>query len=315
MILKGILKSFDSSTHKATVQIVGSLTTWLSDVPTSHALLPSDMVAGRYVAVLTPDPAKPGESVVIGLWAPSTPPTGVSGDDLSQDFGAGGERLKTVILDAQAGMALRINNCAVSSLAGEDTFVAKINAGGSGGLTATNVPYDNDSNEDIFNGLQAYDGSAYWGQIILHNTTRGNSRKVVSFDRTNNKITTTASTDDWADNDDITTGSQTITGGDGFMDLDLSAKIPATAYGLFVSLIMYDSEGTRDTMRQLLVHPYESYDGAKTMTCFSTLAYERTEIVLGVKLISQTIGIRPVRGIDNCYIFIKVRGYWEYADT
>jgi hypothetical protein len=75
MIKKGILKSFDSSTYKATVQIVGSLNVWLSDVPTSHALSDADMVAGRYVAVLTPDPGKPGDAVVIGLWSPATPPT------------------------------------------------------------------------------------------------------------------------------------------------------------------------------------------------------------------------------------------------
>jgi hypothetical protein len=74
MIKKGILKSFDSSTHKATVQILGSLNVWLSDVPTSHSLRSDDMVTGRYVAVLTPDPAKPGDSIVISLWAPATPP-------------------------------------------------------------------------------------------------------------------------------------------------------------------------------------------------------------------------------------------------
>ena len=78
MIRKGILKSFDSSTHKATVQIIGSLSSWLSDIPTSHALAPAAMVSGRYVAVLTPDPGKPGDSVVIGLWAPATAPSGGS---------------------------------------------------------------------------------------------------------------------------------------------------------------------------------------------------------------------------------------------
>ena len=74
MIRKGILKSFDSSTHQSTVQIVGSLTNWLADVPTSHALKASDMIAGRYVAVLTPDEKKPGESVVVDLWTEDTAP-------------------------------------------------------------------------------------------------------------------------------------------------------------------------------------------------------------------------------------------------
>lgn len=78
MIRKGILKSYDSSTHRATVQIIGSLTSWLT-IPTSHAIAAEDMVAGRSVAVLTPDPWKPSDSVVIALWedsvAPSIPAT------------------------------------------------------------------------------------------------------------------------------------------------------------------------------------------------------------------------------------------------
>jgi hypothetical protein len=78
MIRKGVLKSYDSSNHQATVQILGSLTTWLAEVPTSHALMATDMVAGRYVAVLTPDPTKPGDSVVIALWTDSTAPAAIS---------------------------------------------------------------------------------------------------------------------------------------------------------------------------------------------------------------------------------------------
>ena len=73
MIRKGLLKSFDSATYKATVQILGSLTTWVT-IPTSHALQARDMVAGLYVAVLTPDPAQPGDSVLIDLWTAITPP-------------------------------------------------------------------------------------------------------------------------------------------------------------------------------------------------------------------------------------------------
>jgi len=78
MILKGVLKSYDDTTHRATVQILGSITTWLADIPVSHALMATDMVAGRYVAVLTPDPAKPGDSVVVALWTATTPPAGPS---------------------------------------------------------------------------------------------------------------------------------------------------------------------------------------------------------------------------------------------
>jgi len=85
MILKGILKSYASGTHQATVQIVGSLTTWLSGIPVSHGIAAADMVAGRNVAVLTPDPAKPGDSVVIALWAAATAPSGGGGGTKIED--------------------------------------------------------------------------------------------------------------------------------------------------------------------------------------------------------------------------------------
>jgi hypothetical protein len=68
MIRKGVLKSFDAGTYKATVQIIGSLSVWLSDIPTTRGIASDDMVAGRYVAVLTPDPGQPGDSVVIAVW-------------------------------------------------------------------------------------------------------------------------------------------------------------------------------------------------------------------------------------------------------
>lgn len=68
MIRKGILKSFNSGTYKATVQIVGSLSVWLDNVVVSEALAAADMVIGRSVAVLVLDPSNPDDSVVIGLW-------------------------------------------------------------------------------------------------------------------------------------------------------------------------------------------------------------------------------------------------------
>ena len=68
MIRKGILKAFDAPTHTATVQIIGSLSVWLSAIPTTRGIAAIDMVAGRYVAVLTPDPGQPGDSVVIAVW-------------------------------------------------------------------------------------------------------------------------------------------------------------------------------------------------------------------------------------------------------
>jgi hypothetical protein len=68
MIKKGILKSFDSDTYLATVQIAGSLSVWLEKIPTSRAIPTADMVTGRNVAVLFIDPSNFSDAVVIAVW-------------------------------------------------------------------------------------------------------------------------------------------------------------------------------------------------------------------------------------------------------
>jgi len=68
MIKKGILKSFDSNTYLATVQIAGSLSVWLENVPTSRAITSADMVSGRNVAVLFIDPSNFSDAVIIAVW-------------------------------------------------------------------------------------------------------------------------------------------------------------------------------------------------------------------------------------------------------
>ena len=68
MIKQGILKSFESGTYLATVQIAGSLSVWLENIPTSRAIPTSEMVAGRNVAVLFHDPGNPSDCVVIAVW-------------------------------------------------------------------------------------------------------------------------------------------------------------------------------------------------------------------------------------------------------
>jgi hypothetical protein len=68
MIKKGILKSFDSDTYLATVQIAGSLSVWLENIPTSRAIPAAEMTAGRNVAVLFHDVGNPSDCVVIAVW-------------------------------------------------------------------------------------------------------------------------------------------------------------------------------------------------------------------------------------------------------
>ena len=231
---------------------------------------------------------------------------------LSQDFGATGTVLGNVIISPIMGFALRIDHAVQTN--GSGLFNALINAGGSGGLTATNVPYDNDSNEDMFNGLWAYDGSNYWGQIILWNTTRANSRKIVSVDRTNNAIATTSSTDDWADDDTITLQSQT-NAEEGYFDLLLSDNIATTDSVAYVDVAFYDSENTYDNLRRLKFHPFETYNSAKNINVFNTQALDRHEKVFPLKVVSQTITMNIERGCNDVFIFVKVTGRIENADT
>jgi len=72
MLKRGILKAFDSGTYLATVQIAGSLSVWLENIPTSTAIAAADMLPGRSVAVLSLDPSNPADCVVVAVWgAPS----------------------------------------------------------------------------------------------------------------------------------------------------------------------------------------------------------------------------------------------------
>ncbi|HXH21952.1 MAG TPA: hypothetical protein VNN10_07970 [Dehalococcoidia bacterium] len=67
-IRRGILKSFNSMTYRADIQVDGSLNTRITGVPTSRAIASGDMTAGRFVALLALDEANPDDAVVIAVW-------------------------------------------------------------------------------------------------------------------------------------------------------------------------------------------------------------------------------------------------------
>ncbi len=68
MLKKGVLKSFNETTYLATVQIAGSLSVWLENIPTSRAISASEMVSGRNVAVLFHDAGNPTDCVLVAVW-------------------------------------------------------------------------------------------------------------------------------------------------------------------------------------------------------------------------------------------------------
>lgn len=67
-IRRGALKSFDSGSYTATIQMAGSLATWLEGVPVARNIPAAEMVAGRTCAVLLLDQGNPLDAVVAAVW-------------------------------------------------------------------------------------------------------------------------------------------------------------------------------------------------------------------------------------------------------
>lgn len=70
MIKKAILRSFDAESYTATVQVAGSLSSWLEDVPVSRAIPAAEMIAGRACALLLLAPSNPKDSAIVAVWVP-----------------------------------------------------------------------------------------------------------------------------------------------------------------------------------------------------------------------------------------------------
>src|SRR5437867_765334 len=64
-IKRGIIKSYDGGTHKASVQIAGSLAVWLDGVPVATDIPATEVVAGRDCGVLFFTDDNPDDAVVV----------------------------------------------------------------------------------------------------------------------------------------------------------------------------------------------------------------------------------------------------------
>lgn len=221
---------------------------------------------------------------------------------LSADFGASATRLRNILVAPIAGEVVRMFT------AGTSPFDGLIN----GGPTATSVVYDGETNETMFNSLAS--GAGYWGRIILHNTTRGTSRKIVSVNVGTNTITTESSVDSWADNDVITVQSQTNAQA-GFFDIDLSAEIPTTTDGIFMFAVMDDTEGNQDNNRYAMFHPYETYEVGKRQWINANLANIKGQGVYPIDIIDQKLTVWLGSGCVSVSLIMAVKGSFEYADT
>jgi len=65
---KGVLKSFDSGTYTATVQLASSYKAYLEDVTVARNIPSAEMTSGRKVAVVFFDEYNTKEAVVIAVY-------------------------------------------------------------------------------------------------------------------------------------------------------------------------------------------------------------------------------------------------------
>ena len=66
---KAILRSFNSGSYTATVQLAGSYKVYLEDIAVARNLPTSEMTSGRKTAVLFFDEHSPKEAVVIAIYS------------------------------------------------------------------------------------------------------------------------------------------------------------------------------------------------------------------------------------------------------
>ena len=65
---KAVLRSFNSGSYTATVQIASSYKVYLEDVAVARNLASGEMVTGRKVAVVFFDEHNPKEAVVVAVY-------------------------------------------------------------------------------------------------------------------------------------------------------------------------------------------------------------------------------------------------------
>lgn len=221
---------------------------------------------------------------------------GVNADPTEYDF-------ITDLIAPVAGEILR------STPNANSPFTAKINnpTPPGTGLTTTSVVYDGDTGEGSLEGI--YTGSGYWGRVVLYNTSKGNSRKIVSVNTATNTITTESSTDNWADNDDITTRSQTVTSAeDDYFDVDLSAQISSDVRAIAIFGYFADASGTAYAGKVLRFHPYTTYDDGKRSYISCALASERSTLYFILPVYSQKISMNYVGSTYASVIVTSVKG-------
>ncbi|MGH9203011.1 MAG: hypothetical protein ACRD2A_17435, partial [Vicinamibacterales bacterium] len=84
-IKRATIKAYNGATHKATVQIAGSLAVWLADVPVATDIAGGEVVAGRDCAVLFFTDDNPDDAVVLTIHGAAPATAGTAIRDLDAD--------------------------------------------------------------------------------------------------------------------------------------------------------------------------------------------------------------------------------------
>lgn len=232
-----------------------------------------------------------------------------------------GANLKTAILSGITAGATKFTPKAVATalwrrdIVSDSPFEALIN----GTPTATSVVYDNDVRE-----LSLPDATGYsqWGVTILHNVTRGNSRRITRVDVATNTITTVSSTDNWADNDVITTGSPTcvaVKSGytySSLFDINISAQVPATAIAALIQLNINEKSGaSTGDQNEIGIHEFATFATSKLYTIRASAAYDRAVGLTVIPVINQKICLEFGRyfsvNASGMVAIVNLWGYWE----
>jgi len=129
-----------------------------------------------------------------------------------------------------------------------------------GDPSATSVVYDGDTNEGFIAGIVYASQSC---KVVLWNTTRGTSRNITAVNAGTNTITTESSVDAWANDDVITTQSQTVGTVAGFTDLDISSYVNSATTAVAMQIQVME---TANGAYYLQVHPFEAYLAAKAVS-------------------------------------------------
>jgi hypothetical protein len=67
-VRRGVVKNFNAVTYKATVQVAGSLSVWLEEVPVARNIASGEMVAGRRCALIFFSASDPRDALLVGVY-------------------------------------------------------------------------------------------------------------------------------------------------------------------------------------------------------------------------------------------------------